>query len=142
MSAASQGSGKASLCTTKPTGFRIIFFFFISQDHKEDIKKMYNPAKISSKRAPPVGPNIQYRVSVINTAMHYINLQLISVFIYYTLKTREQNIQHHLISTQIAVEFRCFWEVIFYTYPGTFDQKGCCQPLPPCCYVRHSTAVL
>lgn len=74
---------------------------------------MYNPAKISSKRAPPVGPNIQYRVSVINTAMHYINLQLISVFIYYTLKTREQNIQHHLISTQIAVEFRCFWEVIF-----------------------------
>lgn len=57
---------------------------------------MYNPAKISSKRAPPVQPNIQYMVSVINTAMHYINLLLISVFIYiyYTLKIREQNIQY------------------------------------------------
>lgn len=46
---------------------------------------MYNLAKISSKRAAPMEPNIQYRVAVVNTAMHYINLQLISVFIYYTL---------------------------------------------------------
>lgn len=34
---------------------------------------MYNLAKLSSKRAAPIEPNIQYRVAVINTAMHYIN---------------------------------------------------------------------
>lgn len=47
---------------------------------------MYNPAKISSKRAALEDPNIQFTVSVINTAMHYIYLQLISVLIYYTLQ--------------------------------------------------------
>lgn len=54
---------------------------------------MYNPAKISSKRAPPVQPNIQYMVSVINTAMHYINLLLISVFIY-ILHIKNQRTKH------------------------------------------------
>lgn len=49
---------------------------------------MYNLAKISSKRVAPIEPNIQYRVAVINTAMHYMNLQLISVFIYYTFKNQ------------------------------------------------------
>lgn len=94
---------------------------------------MYNPAKISSKRAPPVGPNIQYRVSVINTAMHYINLQLISVFIYYTLKTREQNIQHRSISTQIAIKFRLFWEVIFTPIWGLLIRRGADSPPPLFC---------
>lgn len=45
---------------------------------------MYNPAKISSKRTAPEDLNIQYTVSVIDIAMHYIYLQLNSVFIYYT----------------------------------------------------------
>lgn len=67
---------------------------------------MYNLAKISSKRAAPMEPNIQYRVAVVNTAMHYINLQLISVFIYYTLKIRKQNIQHR--SKLIEINFNFF----------------------------------
>lgn len=45
---------------------------------------MYNPANISRKRAAPEDLDIQLTVSVINIAMHYINLQLISVLIYYT----------------------------------------------------------
>lgn len=49
---------------------------------------MYNLAIISSKRAAPIEPNIQYRVAVIKTAMHYINLQLISDFIHYTYKNQ------------------------------------------------------
>lgn len=45
---------------------------------------MYNPAKIPSERTTPEDLNKQHMVSVINTAMHYIYLQLISVFIFYT----------------------------------------------------------
>lgn len=50
---------------------------------------MYNPANISRKRAAPKDLDIQLTVSVINIAMHYINLQLISVLIYYTLKKNQ-----------------------------------------------------
>lgn len=45
---------------------------------------MYNLAKISSKRNAPLDLNIQDTVSVINIAMHYVCVQLISVLIYIT----------------------------------------------------------
>lgn len=46
---------------------------------------MYNPAKISNKEDRSLEDlDAQYAVSVINIAMHYIYLQLISVLIYYT----------------------------------------------------------
>lgn len=40
---------------------------------------MYNPAKICSKRTAPEDLGVEFTLSVVNTAMHYIYLQLISV---------------------------------------------------------------
>lgn len=84
MSATSQDSVKASLCDNKAD--RVLNTLFPSSYHKITKKtlEMYNPAKISSKRTAPEDLDIQYTVSVINIAMHYIYLQLISVLIYYT----------------------------------------------------------
>lgn len=50
---------------------------------------MYNPAKISSKRTTPEDLNIQYTVSVINIAMHYIYLQRICLNILHIKKKSE-----------------------------------------------------
>lgn len=97
MSIASQDSVKASLCDNKAD--RILNTLFFSSSYHKITKKtleMYNPAKISRRRTTPKDLNIQFTVSVINIAMHYIYLQLISVLIYYTLKKkiRKQNIQY------------------------------------------------
>lgn len=102
---------------------------------------MYNPAKISSKRAPPVEPSIQYMVAVINTAMHYVNLQRISVFIYYTLKIREQNIQFAQFQHKPLRSFDLFL-VIFTTIQGLPIEGGAGSPSPHCCdVIRQSTVV-
>lgn len=58
---------------------------------------MYNPAKISSTRTPhPLEEegvlNIQYTVSVINVAMHYIYV-LISLYILHIKKNRTKQKQ-------------------------------------------------
>lgn len=57
---------------------------------------MYNPAKISRERTASVDLHIKYTLSVINIAMHYIYLQLISVLIYYTLKKNNQKTKHSI----------------------------------------------
>lgn len=79
---------------------------------------MYNPAKISRRRTTPKDLNIQFTVSVINIAMHYIYLQLISVLIYYTLKKKNQKTKHSiffkLLHILIVVEFFCVF------FPSSF----------------------
>lgn len=110
---------------------------------------MYNPAKISSKRAAPEDLNIQFTVSVINTAMHYIYLQLISVLIYYTLKKIwKQNIHYFSTFTysdyNLSAFFFCFetwnnWALIM--------REALWEPLLPLPALRavmssNSTAVI
>lgn len=48
---------------------------------------MYNPAKVTNERPAPEGLHIQYTVSVVNIAMHYVYLQLISLYILHIKKS-------------------------------------------------------
>lgn len=90
---------------------------------------MYNPAKISKERSAPEFLHIKYTLSVINMAMHYIYLQLISVLIYYTLKKkiiRKQNIQY--FSAFIYFDYAFFSAVFFPPFlknkPETLESCG------------------
>lgn len=112
MSIKSQDSVKASLCDDKSRPDSE--YSFSSSYHKVTKKtlEMYNPAKISSERPPPEDRHVQYTLSVIDIAMHYIYLRLISVLIYYTLKKNQKTFDIFSAFT----EFHCFFSAIFFLF--------------------------
>lgn len=113
MSRTSQESVKASLCEQSRPDSE---YSFSSSYHKVTKKtlEMYNPAKISKRRTPPEAHDIQFTVSVINIAMHYIYLQLISVFIYYTLKNQTTKHSIFLNFTFLIMDiFSAFFSFFF-----------------------------